>query len=99
MDHTQSVGDSGLIVCYSISIPMVIQLIMSNFVTHGLPSWLSKLYAIFVDSESSQLTSDGAETCDDQAGEADDEQSDFFHELEPGPTYGIPSMCICSTIA
>ena len=43
------------------------------------------------DSESSQLTSDGGETCDDQAGEADDEQSDFFHEFEPGPTYGIPS--------
>jgi len=36
------------------------------------------------------LTSDGAETCDDQAGEADDEQSDFFHEVGGGSTYGIP---------
>lgn len=43
-----------------------------------------------ISSESSLLTSDGAETCDDQAGEADDEQSDFFHEVGGGSTYGIP---------
>lgn len=40
---------------------------------------------------SSQLSSDEAEaTCDERAGEADDEQSDFFHEVGGGPTYGVP---------
>lgn len=42
-------------------------------------------------SDSSVLTSEGEETCDDRAGEADDEQSDWFHDIGDGPTYGIPS--------
>ena len=45
----------------------------------------------FCCSESSLLTSDGEETCDDRAGEADDEQSDVFYEVGGGATYGIPS--------
>ncbi|XP_067942325.1 uncharacterized protein [Watersipora subatra] len=43
-----------------------------------------------ISSESSLLTSDGGETCDDHAGEADDEQSDVFYEVGGGATYGIP---------
>lgn len=53
--------------------------------------FIHHIHNLLIFSESSIPSSGAEETCDEQAGEADDEQSDFFHEFHDGPTYGIPS--------